>query len=199
MNPIMSTIYTTITIGSLILIELLKRKFKISPEYTRRAAHIIIGTMGVLGYILGPVWLYALVIAILALALIILRHKNALSSITGVKRKSYGDIFLPLGLLIAIPLAHDNPTIYIASILITTYADSLCGIISDLQKKSAHTPTGSLVFALATFIILAIFTPIAWHHLLWISITLTIVEYISKKGSDNLTIPAVAGLLLLLF
>lgn len=199
MNLLMSATYTIITCGSLAGIEVLKRKFKINPEYTRRAVHIIIGTMGILGYLLGPIWLYALVIGALTVILIILRAKGTLSSVTGVKRHSYGDVFLPLGLLAAIPLCAHNPSYYVVCIMITAYADSLCGIISDLQRKPKHTMAGSLVFFLVTFIIIALFTKIEWCQAAGLSLVLAVVENVSKKGSDNLTIPVAAGLLLLLF
>jgi len=199
MNLWLSAGLTIITCGSLIAIEVLKRRFKISAEYTRRIAHIIIGTMGILGYLLGPIWLYAVVVGVLLIALMVFRRGNTLSSVTGVKRKSYGDILLPIGLLAAIPLTIHNPIYYIASISVMVYADSLCGIMSDISKKPAHTLAGSLVFMLATFIIFTIFTEIEWTHILWISLLLTVVEYYSKKGSDNLTLPVAAGLILLLF
>lgn len=199
MNLWISATYTILTCGALVAVEILKRKTKISAEYTRRIAHVLIGVMGILGYLLGPVWLYATVIGCLTLVLLIFRRGDTLSSITGVARKSYGDIFLPLGLLAAIPFTLNSPTYYVVSILITTFADSLCGLISDLQKKSAHTVTGSLVFFLMTFIIIAVFTEISWIHIVWGAALLTIIERISKKGSDNLTIPVAASLIFLLF
>lgn len=199
MNLWISALYTSITCGSLVTIEILKRRHNISAEYTRRISHCIIGTMGILGYLLGPLWLYAIVTGALTIVLIILRQKNTLTSVTKVKRKSYGDIFLPLGLLATIPLTINHPANYVASILIMTFADSLCGIMSDLRKKQQHTISGSLVFTLTTFIILAIFTEIAWHNLLWISILIATIEYFSKVGSDNLTIPIATSIILLIF
>jgi len=199
MNLWLSAALTTATCGSLVIIEVMKRRFNISAEYTRRAAHIVIGTMGILGYLLGPVWLYAVVVGALFIVLLALRKGSILSSITGVKRKSFGDILLPVGLLAAIPLTLHNPIYYIVSISVMVYADSLCGIMSDVREKPAHTLTGSLVFMLATFIIVAVFTEIGWLHILWISLTLTVVELCSKRGSDNLTLPIAAGLILLLF
>jgi dolichol kinase len=196
---IFSTTMTLTCIISLTSLELLKRKTKISAEVTRRLAHIIIGIVAAISYAFGSLPIYAAIVSVMILSLIIIRKYQLLASIHQVTRKGYGEIYLGLGLLAILPITIGNPAAYITAVLITTFADSLSGIVSNLEHRTQNTALGALAFLLASTSIFVVFAHINWHLAISFSIILACVEMFSKKGSDNLTVPLAAALLLSLF
>jgi len=117
------------------------------------------------------------------------------SSIHNVKRKTYGEIFLPLGILIAYLLANGSMTNYLASVLILAISDPLAGIIGDISNKKLT--YGSVVFFVSTLsVLLVIFKFEQFVFVVSIALIVTLVERISSYGTDNLTIPLASSLLL---
>jgi len=178
-------------------IEFLKRKRKISSEITRRLIHIFSGLCTVLDYFLLPsAWFIAL-ITISLVVMVISQRFGWFSSIHDVKRRTYGEIFLPLGTLVTYAISQGKPEIFIPSIFIMTFADSFAGLTSDMLKKERKVFQGSIVFFVIAFLLLIENTHLPLGHILLAALTVTLVERFSPLGTDNLTVPVATALLLL--
>jgi dolichol kinase len=195
---IFSVVMTCACIASLAGLELLKRRTRISAEITRRLAHLVIGVIAAISYAFGSVPTYIAITAAMILVLISTRRIRLLTSVHQVARKGYGEIYLGLGLLAVLPLTMGHPVAYITTVLLTTFADSLSGITSSLENKAKNTVLGALAFTLMSVCIFVGFAHVGWWPAILYSVILAAVEMFSKKGSDNLTVPLAAALLLLL-
>lgn len=178
-------------------IEILKRKKRVSPEITRRLIHIFSGVYTVLDYYLLPsAWFIAL-ITISLIVMVASQRLGWFSSIHEVKRRTYGEIFLPLGTLITYANSQGRPEIFVPSVFVMTFADSFAGLTSDLLKKERKVFQGSIVFFVITFLLLVGNTHLPLGHILLATIVVTLVERFSPLGSDNATVPVATALLLL--
>ena len=194
-NYLLGTICSTLFLGVLFLIEYITRKNNYSREITRRLAHVLSGLFAIItGFILEPRVFTTFVVIFLVIITLSYRGKF-FSSIHNVKRKTYGEILLPMGILLAFIVSDGATPLYLASVLILALSDPLAGIIgSMMQRKSKY---GSLTFFISALIILAIvFDGNQILVLISIAIVITGVERISSLGTDNLTIPLVSALLL---
>jgi dolichol kinase len=189
-----------LSVGYLVVvlaIEILKRKRKVSSEITRRLIHIFSGVYTVLDYFLLPAaWLIALITLSLIVMAISQRY-GWFSSIHDVKRRTYGEIFLPIGTLLTYAISQGRPEIFIPSIFIMTFADSFAGLTSDLLKKERKVFQGSIVFFVVAFLLLVENTDLSLGHIWLAALVVTLVERFSPLGTDNATVPVATALLLL--
>lgn len=198
-RPLISIILILLPIVAITVIEYVGRKFTISPDITRKLVHIMLGLVAALGFIEGPIWLYALTVAILAFVIAISFRKKLLSSIHNVERQTYGELLLPIGMLAPLLLVSHSPHIYITSILVMTLADSGAGISGYLLRKKKKTIIGSLVFFAIASTIVCLYTDSPLLLTIGVALGATIVERFSPYGSDNLTVPLAITSLMLLF
>jgi dolichol kinase len=180
-------------------VEYSKRRFDLSSEITRRIAHISAGLLALLAYLLLPVWLYVVAVSMIGVIFAFSQYKNVLTSVHSVKRHTYGELFLPLGLVAGLMASGFVATIYIPAILTLTFADSFGGLVSDIFKKQRKMIRGSIVFFLTCFVILLVYSDSTWYNAFLITLALTAIEHYSPYGSDNLTVPLATSLLLALF
>ena len=101
-----------------------------------------------------------------------------------------------------------RPEIGLCSILIMGYGDGLAAIIGRSVKslsykigKTKKTIAGSGTMLFISFIIVAIFLASVHANLWWlkailVAISVTVLEAVSIKGTDNITVPVFACLLL---
>ena len=188
-------IYSSVFLLILLFLEYITRRNNFDKELTRRIAHILSGLFGaIMGLILEPLVFITFVLVFLVIISLSYGVKF-FSSIHNVKRKTYGEIFLPLGILIAYLLANGSMTNYLASVLILAISDPLAGIIGDISNKKLT--YGSIVFFVSTLsVLLAIFKFEQFVFVVSIALIVTLVERISSYGTDNLTIPLASSLLL---
>lgn len=186
----------TLLVGSMILLELLVRRMRLSSELSRRVAHIGAGLFAI--YLAANVgFVTILVCALLLMGLMTISYlKGLFSSVHSVERHTYGELYLPLGIFGAYLLASQSTQLFVTAILITTFADVAAGLVSDIRQLKRPTKIGSAVFFVVTVIILQVMgflTPSG----LGAAFVLTVCERISKHGSDNLTVPVAAVVVLL--
>lgn len=189
-----------LSVGYLVVvvaIEFLKRKRKVSSEITRRLIHIFSGSYTLLDYFLLPSAWFIGLITLSLIVMVISQKFGWFTSIHSVARKTYGELFLPLGTLLTFFICNNKPEIFIASILVMTFADSLAGITSDLLKKPSKVLQGSLVFFIVTVPILTLHSSLGFGHVLLAALLVTVVERFSPLGTDNATVPVATALLLL--
>lgn len=171
------------------------RRYGWSPDYTRRFAHIVSGLLVLLDYaLLSPIVLVTLVAGSTIMIAISQRFRFS-RAIHYVSRRTYGEVFLSVGFLAAFAVDSD-PDVFIPSVLIITFADSLAGITTDMLRRTSQTIAGSLVFFVATVFILTTTTALPPLFIAGAALALTTVERLSPWGSDNLTVPLTAAVLL---
>lgn len=199
-------IYTFIYCLSFLLLEILKRKQILSSDSTRRIIHV---GAAIIAFTF-PFYLslqQVLIICFILLGIMIFsRYKSLLSHIHKVDRKTWGEIFYPLGIMIvAISFLPDNIASFRIVILILGVSDLLANIIgthlgfhSFEVFKCRKTTEGSIAFFISTLIILLIFqiNPLI---AICISLIASFAEFFSPYGSDNLIVPIIVSVLLILF
>lgn len=199
----MNELFTALALIALFLsvfisLEFAKRKLNWSPELTRRLAHIGSGLCGLLDFLLVSETTF-LILMLLGIPFILISYRRKIfSSVHNVKRKTYGEIFLAVGVVVAYLVSLAKPEVFIPSLMIITFADSLAGLVSDFYKQPRKMLRGSVMFFAVTLTILLIFGyPIGGA--IAVALLLTVIEKFSPLGSDNLTVPTAAAALLLLF
>lgn len=220
-NIIVLSFVYLIGIGLLLIFnELVYRRLNATGEITRKFAHFtsVLATVP-FPYIFPSHW-YILVLALLfAVILFVTRNGKQLKSIHGVSRKSIGSYLLPLSIYITFLISNvtENKFIYILPMLILAISDPMAamlginikaynGRIKIAGRKLKKTWLGSGSFLVSSFVIsiLALYfhrgvfdLKTFWLAILISSVT-TLSELISWRGSDNLSIPLSAVLILTL-
>ncbi len=198
--------------------ELNYRRLNIKGEITRKFAHFTATLAAVpFPYIFPSHW-YVLVLALLFFAgLYITQNSKQLRSIHDIERKSIGSYLLPISIYATFLISGllNNYFLYILPMLILAICDPMAAILGINIKKNngrikifGHklnkTWLGTTAFFVTSFVISLI---ALYFHLevfvlktFWIAsavaITTSMAELFSWRGSDNLTIPLTALLVL---
>lgn len=188
---------TVAFLAGLAALEIVARRTKISHNIIRKAGHIgLTLVIASVSFLVGkevfiPIGLGFFVVALL------MRHFLKLRSLSKFASVSYGEALFPLGIGIAAFTAQ-SVEVFITCVLILGFADTaafVCGRHFKSPKIIFNkTVAGSLAFAVVSTIIIFAFTSSWWA--IPISIVLAIVEILGLHGSDNLTLPVAASLML---
>lgn len=218
---ILSFIYLVGISLLLIFNELIYRRLSPEGEITRKFAHFssVLATVP-FPYIFPSHW-YVLVLAFLfAVVLFVTQKGKILRSIHDVKRKSIGSYLLPIAIYVTFLFSdiRGNKFIYILPMLILAVSDPMAAIlginiktfngrIKIFGKKLNKTLLGTGAFLLSSFVICII--ALYFHRAVfdlktfWLASLVAVVtmfaELVSWRGSDNLSIPLSATVVLVLF
>ncbi len=218
---ILSFVYLVGVSLLLIFNELIYRRLDAQGEITRKFAHFssVLATVP-FPYIFPSHW-YVMVLALLfAAVLFFTQNGKQLKSIHDIKRKSIGSYLLPLSIYITFLISSltENKFIYILPMLILAICDPMAAIlginiknyngrIKVFGRKLNKTWLGTGSFLVTSFVISII--ALYFHRgvfdlkTFWlaslVSLISTFAELISWRGSDNLSIPLSAVLVLALF
>lgn len=199
-------IYTSIYIFSFFSLEVLKRKNILSSNLTRRIIHI---SSAIVVYTF-PIYLtlpQVLIMGFISLAMMIFsKHTSLLSHIHKVSRRTWGEIFYPLGMMVAALSFFPNNIDYFRIVILVLGVSDLCANIIGTYWgsrsfdifKCKKTIEGSVAFFVSSLIILLIFQ-INPFIAIFISLIASTAEFFSPYGSDNLTVPIIVSVLLILF
>lgn len=194
----------------LYLSEYIYQRLRIQPEYTRKFAH----TSACLGSLLFPLWIHShwyilLLGLIFFLVLYLTKRQKKASSIHGVQRQTMGSYLLPAAIYLSFFLQEQfqHELYFILPILILGISDPLAGALGTAFRKNTReihlfglslhkTYLGSSAFLLSAWMI-TMLSLSAWGwpfgKSLYVSLLLafvaTMVELISSRGLDNLTVP----------
>ena len=100
-NFLIGTINSILFLLLLVLIEYITRRKNLNKEFTRKIAHVISGLFGVVMAFVLDKWVFIAFALIFFVIISISYGIKFFSSIHNVKRKTYGEILLPLGILAA--------------------------------------------------------------------------------------------------
>ncbi len=197
-----------------IAIVIISGKFfeKIGKEASRKFIHIMLSNWWFIAmYFFTNAFSAALVPMTFVIINYISYKKNLISVMERENQDGLGTVYYAISLLIVSIFTFGiikRPEIGLCSILIMGYGDGLAAVIGKSIKSYEYkigntkkTIAGTLTMLLITLIIVAIFLYTTKSNL-WIiksiiiSIILTILEAISIKGTDNLTLPIITCLLL---
>lgn len=213
--------YSMVFILILLIGELIQNRYNLRPEYSRIFSHIMAGLACLFMISLFTSQWYIISICIQsAVFLYITKKMKLFSSHHNVERKTIGSSIFFIGILAVYLIAEmrDDISLFIIPVAVLTISDPVAAV-TGLNRKSGFWPhfpggtdssktyIGSLGFFVSAFIILIIglsffftLTPREIITLsLIISLLTSIIEIISPVGSDNLSIPLVVSVLLLLF
>lgn len=188
-------------------VEILKRKSFVSNDLSRRLAHIGAGIINIAAPLFVSHIAIIVVNVLFAGLLLAGRNTNHFSSIQTTSRKTYGDVYFPLGIIAAaIVLLPENVAAFQYGVAIMGVSDALAGFIGERwgQAKvmilgNPKTLTGALVFYISSLVITLFFAPELLPIVFVLPLILTAVEFVLVYGLDNLLLPVVAGILFLTF
>ena len=190
---------TAVLLACLAGLEMLVRRAGSRHETTRRIAHVLACLYAVVAHSVLPLWAFVLACSVFLVCLAVSRRLRVLTAVHVTRRDSLGEVYLPGGIIIA-ALAGGvagSQAVFLASILILSFADVAAGVTGDLLRSPTKTWWGSLAFfAVAAAVVVACgFSPLT---ALAVATATAAVERASSRGTDNLTVPLAAGLLLAL-
>jgi len=194
----------------LIFCEFLNRRKNISSEHTRKLAHFL-STLSVLlfpyvfkdeGYVLA-------ICTVFFVLLLIANIKHILQSIDGVGRRTGGSHLLALsvGICYHLSVMLENGMLFTLPILILAICDPIAGIIGKCFRSrrilNEKTLAGSLAFLFTSLCISLFYLSTIQYKSVFvvsliIALTASIIELLSPRGTDNLTIPLVVVVILIL-
>lgn len=212
-----NAIMAVLVLATILLVsEIAWKKAKIRDEIARKFVHISTGVF--ISFL--PFWVEYKWIIVIAIGLIvgniINRYISVFHAIHTVRRKSWGDVLMGVGVLI-LALFQPSPWIFTVSMLQVSLADGLAALIgvSFARDKGKYylfaqpkSFIGSFTFLVSSIAILAVgiifsryFVGLAtaWPLLVMLPIMLVCVENISVFGTDNLTLPLFTLFVLSLF
>jgi dolichol kinase len=195
----MNAVYAVLVLGAVpAAAEVLKRRRVGSSELLRKTVHI---GDGLLASAL-PLFVSFRAIAGIALffagAMAISRRRRIFTAVHDVERRSYGEIFYPLGIaLLATFFPHWRPFVY--GVLVIALADGLAAPVG-MRFGRRKLPGGKSVAGSATFfaISLSVGLALALAPVVAIAaaVVLTVAEASLRYGLDNLVLPPLAALLI---
>ncbi len=202
----LETLITIVTFSLFYLIlELVKRKMKISTHITRKIAHITSALLSIVFYLFLSKTTFILVTTIFTIVFCISYMTHFFTSVHITTHKTIGEIMYPLSLIILAILFFDTQFIMITAIAIMGFSDAITGLYNHKFKK--NTLCGSILFFLLTLLIIMTMHLLYFDNMsttiLWqigaVSLLTSVVEHYSNYGLDNLTVPLCAAGLLSIF
>lgn len=192
-----------------VLAEVLWRSKQLRSEYSRKFIHIMVGTFAAFwGFFLDDGQILALAAAMFVIVLTS-RLFSIFQSIHTVSRKTWGELFFPVGIATT-ALMTESPWVFMAALLHVSIADGLAALIGSryVRKhgykvfKQQKTIVGTLTFFNASVFITLLTVLLAPELqgnllvILLVPLMATIIENVGHYGADDLLVPiAVAALL----
>jgi dolichol kinase len=189
----------------LLAIEFFTRTTHRTSELTRKATHVSSSLAVVLLTTFCSLTQIAIIAGLFFVFLSLVRPQRIWKSLYAVQRKSWGEVLFPLGVL-ATALWSTNERTFIAVVLILGVSDTLATIVGQrmprkpLPAVTQKTYAGSTAFLVSAFCLLALlFQPHISFGVAVCAVVMTLVEAISRRGLDNLSVPVVGVVMLRIF
>jgi len=206
------------TAAILLIGEWLWQKHILKGEYARKFVHILAASYAAF----WPLFVSRINIALLSLifvaALIIIKQLHMFNSLHSIKRATYGEIWYAVSIGV-VALVFRSDAIYAIAVLHMALADGFAAVVGTSLAKKAKifhfrgcrkSLAGTMTFILFSFLLNLIYWTLISHHALiyhgfYISpvlyslvcaLILGITEIVAPKGSDNVFVPFLSGLLL---
>lgn len=184
----------------LIISEVLWRRLKIRGEIARKFVHIIAGTyIAFLPFWIGYGWMSMLALGFIA-ANLLNRYTPIFHAIHAVSRRSWGDLFFGVGILI-VSLLRPNKWLFAGAILQVALADGFAAIVGLRYSKKMYYVLGhpkSIIGTCTYFVIsmLIVLLTVSAGNLHISGMVYPVVpalmaalENVSGYGTDNAILP----------
>lgn len=179
----------------------LERKQLVNPVISRKLLHIVaIGLSAISVFYIDVdilIWVVGVCIPILSTLVLkgFFRDRST-------NRKSWGILYFNLVFFILLILFPENHQNIYYPLMVMALADGLAAIVGVLLVKNSNRKTlgGSVTFFIVSLLVFSC-SDFIWPHLdiglsfsviLFICFTITLIEFISQNGSDNLSVPILA-------
>ena len=215
MNNIIGIIVSVIYIGMILVSS--KVFEKVGKEASRKYIHIMLSNWWIIAMIFFDNWIWA---SVMPLAFVFINYFSYKSNIIKVMERdanddnkdSLGTVYYAISLFVLSILTFgflDDPLIGLCGIIVMGYGDGLAAVIGQAVKSkefringNKKTLAGCLAMFLVTFIVIAGYlTYIEAETVLFkavmVAILMTIVEAVSIKGTDNISVPIITSLLMI--
>ena len=188
---------------------------KAGKEASRKFIHIMLGNWWIIAMFFFDNVIYASFVPATFVIINYISYKKQIISVMereNNEKEGLGTVYYALSLLVLSIISFgilNKPEIGLVPCLVMAYGDGLAAIIGKAVKSkkyeignSQKTIAGSLTMFIVTVLTVFIYltymqNPAAVFYAIIIGILITIVEAISIKGLDNLTVPICTLLLLL--
>lgn len=179
-------------------LELAVRRASAGSEATRRVAHVAACAYSV--------WIHSFLstgqfIAVAGSFVALMTGSkllHVLRSIHGTRRRTWGEVYMPLGLLAGAAIAGDNARAFVAAAVILGVADVAAGLVGDARGSESKTWWGTAAFAFVAIVVLIALGRGLLRSVV-LGVALALVERVSPWGTDNVTIPVAAAAALVAF
>ncbi|MCA9897481.1 MAG: hypothetical protein H6654_11445 [Ardenticatenaceae bacterium] len=198
--------------------EALRRWRGYDSSFTRKVIHIGVGMMSwVLHFLFDTPWFFvAACVAFMVINLLDWRY-GFFAAMASSDRSNLGTVYFPFAAAIVAILFWDTPPLMVAALMPLTWGDGMAPVVGKAYGRNhyaIHTSTRSVEGSMGFFVGCLIFTWLALWAVggspdislsaalvpaLVITVATTLVEAVSIWGLDNLTITAVAILILQLW
>ena len=192
-----------IILGILLVYMLIIKAFekKLKPESRRKAFHMGMGVV-----MLALPYLFTNFVSVVVLAIVAFmtlytikqtKLKKSLGTVLyGVERKSYGEFFYVVSVLLIFYLSKGDKILFSIPILILTFADKQLATENEDKKSLEGSFAFFIVAFMATLTPLLLFSEVGRSELLSIALivgfNIALIEMIASNGNDNLLIPLTA-------
>lgn len=181
----------------LITLEIIHSQFTIPAEITRKLAHILIGLLVIFWVQQRPFFEF-LLIAILFLIVTIIFYFNKIPrSIYVYSRKTFGEVTYITGILLLGIFLYENKQLLNLGLLLLIFPDSIAGLYNYFSRKKNLDSIHAGIYFAVSFIFCIFYLP--FPKVIMVSASLTIIEFVSSYGFDNITVPLVFTFLMKFF
>ena len=200
-------------LGLLVAAESWQRAFRPPAEWTRKLVHVLGGVVAAtFPWLFSTHWT-VLGLGLTTFAMLALGKKlGLLGSVTGVDRRSVGELYFPVSVYLLFVVARHQPVFYLIALSVLVFSDTAAALLGVAYGRHSYTVAndrrtleGSAAFLLVTFLCvhvpLLLGTGIGRGESLIIATQLALLvtsfEAISMRGNDNLVVPLATYYLLL--
>lgn len=216
MNNLFGIIVSVIFIGMIIVSA--KVFEKAGKEASRKYIHIMLSNWWIIAMIFFDNMIWAAFVPALFVVINYVSYKKGIIKVmeredNDENKESLGTVYYALSLFILALITFgplDNPAIGLCGIFVMGYGDGLAAVIGQaikskefIIKGNKKSLAGSAAMFIVTIIIIGSFLTysnadyVAIKTIL-VAALMTIIEAVSIKGTDNLTVPLITSLLVLL-
>jgi phytol kinase len=197
-------------VGVLVLGQVLHRGIGIWAGHTRKFIHIAVGVVCLsFRYPFQNIWIVLGSSAIFITLILLTRKKDILTALNRKENKSSGDWLLSVAIIFNFLLLryYEYDQLFYLPFLVLTFSDPAAFYGGYFFKKTSKSIPGVLAFVVTALVSIVWFlswntdlpaTEI-WTLALVCGLTGAFFEYHTHKGWDNLSVPVVVGLVLVIY
>ena len=187
-----------------------------NKEASRKYIHIMLSNWWIIAMVFFDTPIFACICPALFVVINFISYKyNLIKTMERDedKKDGLGTVYYAIALLILAYLTFgplNNTLLGLCGVIVMGYGDGMAAVVGQSVKSKSFkigsttkTLAGSLTMLIITFVILAgffVYTNVALWFLkaIILSLIITVIEAVSIKGTDNLTVPLSTALLLFL-